>query len=73
MDANQAQIKANQAKTDADLREMGGEMMARLEAMLQNNQEKTDANLKEIRVSQELLKEESWPRWKPTEKGWLPS
>jgi hypothetical protein len=58
MDANQAEMKVNQAKMDADLREMGEEIMARLEAMLQNNQEKTDANQKEIRVGQELLKEE---------------
>jgi hypothetical protein len=58
MDANQTEIKGNQAKMDADLREMGHEMMGRLEVMLQN-QEKTDANQKEIRFSQELLKEET--------------
>jgi hypothetical protein len=32
MDANQAEMKANQAKADNNLREMREEMMARLEA-----------------------------------------
>jgi hypothetical protein len=58
MDTNPAEMIANQAKTDTDLREMREEIMAGLETMIQSNQEETDANLKEIRAGQELLKEE---------------
>jgi hypothetical protein len=56
--ASQAKTDANEAKTDADVREMREEITARLEAMIQNNQEKMDATIKKTRASQEHLKEE---------------
>jgi hypothetical protein len=35
------EITTNQAKTDADLRERGEEMTARLEAMIQNQEKRS--------------------------------
>jgi hypothetical protein len=40
MDANQEEMKANQAKTDADLRDMRDEITARLETEIETNNEK---------------------------------
>jgi endo-alpha-1,4-polygalactosaminidase (GH114 family) len=39
-----AKMEANQAKTDANLKEMKEEMTARLEAMIQTNQERMEVN-----------------------------
>jgi hypothetical protein len=44
MDINQAQMRTNQAKADANLMETKEEMTVRLEAMIQNNKERMHAN-----------------------------
>jgi hypothetical protein len=45
-------------------------MMARLLAEIRINQAKMEVNLREMK--EDILKEECWPKWKPTKKICMP-
>jgi cob(I)alamin adenosyltransferase len=63
-----AEIRTNQAKTDANLKEMKEEMMARLEAKVEANNEK----VKPIQEKVVCNHEELMAIIKPVKKGWKP-
>jgi hypothetical protein len=52
LDKMKAEIRTNQAKVDANLKEIKEEIMARLEAMIQNNQ---DEMLAKMETNQERM------------------